>query len=386
MSIFFPDNDKRQARLIELSSDTQNFLNQLKNNYAEFTLLNQEINAKIADLYTQHGLTVPDVTSFDILQASGAAHDVSTGDTAVGITNILVDVASFLITVQYLAPGVTAVLVDSGIMAAETAATVLGSVLGVEIAVGTLAGGLIAGVIAAVVVVGIGLAIDAIEGAILRSKLRHGIHQMDQVRASLKLSLDKAIIVVESMKSIQRALDSLQQSNIEISDVVVRNIVQKTVEPALAQADAVTLQNVIAELKLLDQQRGSWTSEDEVPSESPEPHKVFLIAKAPESTLPAIPSDLKPTCLASPDTLQPNAIYPIIKSDGYTYWPLSYIDNRVGMAVVAFDPSGRLVKRFDKNGARYIVDITADPNSNSMIFKGQANQSFSMPWSELGTL
>lgn len=127
----FPDNDKRQARLIELSSDTQNFLNQLKNNYAEFTILSQEINAKIADLYTQHGLTVPDVTSFDILQASGAAHDVSTGDTAVGVTNILVDVASFLITVQYLAPGVTAMLVDSGIMAAETAATVLGFVLGV---------------------------------------------------------------------------------------------------------------------------------------------------------------------------------------------------------------------------------------------------------------
>ncbi|MCM3782535.1 hypothetical protein M3231_06090 [Neobacillus mesonae] len=386
MSIFYPDNEKRKARLIELSADTQTFLYQLKGKYAEFKELSEEINKKIAIMYTQQGLTPPEITSFDILKASGAVQEAETGDTAIGITNILVDVAGFLVSVQYLAPGVTAFLVDSGVMAAETAATVLGSVLGVEVVVGSLAGGLIAGVIAAVVVIGIGLAIDAIEGAVLRSKLRHGIHQMDQLRASLKLSLDKAVIIVDSMNSIKRTMDALQGSGVPVTDAVIRNIVQKTVGPSLEKASSVSLPSVITELNQLDHNRGSWTAEDEIPYESPELQKVFLIAKAPVSTLPAIPSDLKAVSLASPDTLEPKAIYPILKSDGYTYWPLSFIDNRVGMAVVAFDLNGNLAKRWDKNGARYIVDITVNSLSNSMIFRGQANQEFVMPWSELGTV
>lgn len=386
MSIFFPDNEKRKARLVELSTDTQTFLHQVKDKYAEFKVLNSEINHKITQLYEQAGLKPPETTQFDILKARGAVHDMESADTAVDITNILVDVAGFLVTIQFLAPGVTALLVDSGLMAAETAATILGTVLGVEITIGSLAGGLIAGIIVAAVVIGIGLAIDAIEGAILRNKLREGIHQMDQLRASLKMSLDKAVIFVDSMAGIKRTLDTFHATGVTVTDKVIQNLIQKTVEPAIAQANTVTLSSVIRELSAKDHARGSWTVEDDAPHESQQPHKVFLIAKAPVSAHPSIPSDLKTVSLASPDTLEPKAIYPILKSDGYTYWPLSYIDNRLGMAIVAYDRDGKMIKRWDKSGARYIVDIAVHPFTNAMIFRGQANQAFMMSWGELGAI
>ncbi|WP_019419515.1 hypothetical protein [Paenibacillus sp. OSY-SE] len=43
------------------------------------------------------------------------------------------------------------------------------------------------------------------------------------------------------------------------------------------------------------------------------------------------------------------------------------------MAIVAYDQSGRAVKRWDKNGARYITRIDTYPVTNRLILVGQSS-------------
>jgi hypothetical protein len=385
MSIFFPDNEKRKNRLLELSVDTQNFLAFSRQDYEQFKSLNAIINEKIAHLYTNAGLTPPAKTQLDILKAAGAAQDVNTADTAVEISEIFLDVAGMAATTLYLAPGVTSFLVGSGIMGAETAATVLGTVFGTEIAVGTLAGALIGGLIAGVVIIGIGLAIDAIEGAILRDKLRDGLHQLGQIRASTKLYLDRAAKLVASVDSVNRTLDALLSSHIPLTDQVIRNLLTKDVVPAIEAANAITLSNVIIELNMFDLSRRSWTVEDIDPHDiHPTPDKnVFFIERVSSASNLSVPDDLKMVCLADPNTLQFSSTCPVIKTDGYIYWPFSYIDNRYGMAIVAYDQAGRAVRRWDKMGARYIVKIDTDPVTNRLVLVGQSSRCIVVDWNEL---
>ncbi|HNX40402.1 MAG TPA: thrombospondin type 3 repeat-containing protein [Methanothrix sp.] len=59
---------------------------------------------------------------------------------------------------------------------------------------------------------------------------------------------------------------------------------------------------------------------------------------------PSIPSGLKIACLMYPDTLQSCSAYPVLIWGDYTYWPLSYYDNRYAMDIIAYDSSGTIVK------------------------------------------
>ena len=76
MSIFYPDNEKRKTRLLELSTDTQTFLHDIKGKYMDFKQLNSEINSKIAELFEQAGLKPPELTQFDILKAKGVCINI----------------------------------------------------------------------------------------------------------------------------------------------------------------------------------------------------------------------------------------------------------------------------------------------------------------------
>lgn len=101
------------------------------------------------------------------------------------------------------------------------------------------------------------------------------------------------------------------------------------------------------------------------------------------SSHPAIPSGLKTACLKGPDTLDSCTAYPVVKWNGYTYWPYSFIDNRDAMAIVAYDSAGKMVKRLDKNGARYIYKITVDDAAQKVTFWGQANKTIVLSFKEL---
>lgn len=390
MSIFFPDNDNRRNRLTQLGSDCQDFLTQAQSYYAEFKTLNSQVNSQIVAVYQKAGLQAPTTTSIDVLQAQKAIYQINTADTIVEVSNMVLGVGGVAVTIAYFAPAATTLLVETGVLGAETASTVLISALGAELTVGALAGGIVGGLVVGVVLVGIGLAIDAIEGAVLRDHLRKGIYQTDQLRASTKFALDKSKTLVDLLTSVQTTCQSLLESDIELSDAIIQNLIQKNAIPALQAMSSINKDQVLNELRQLDASRSSWTNEDEagqsidLPASAP----IYINAgvEVPQNLCPAIPEGLKLTTLQNPDSLESKINYPILKIEGVQYWPFSYIDNREGLAIVAFDPHGNLLQRWDKVGARYIWKIEEDLSSNAIAFVGQGQMSITMQWSELTQL
>ena len=79
----------------------------------------------------------------------------------------------------------------------------------------------------------------------------------------------------------------------------------------------------------------------------------------------------------------PSDTCPVIQWGGLTYWPYSYVDDRVFMGIVAYDSSGNLVQQTEKPGARYVWKITVDTAAQTVTFWGQANQTIVMTWAEL---
>ncbi len=104
---------------------------------------------------------------------------------------------------------------------------------------------------------------------------------------------------------------------------------------------------------------------------------------SPENPPANVPADLKVTCHVRPDVLDSASQCPVLVWNDYTYWALSYRDNRFAMAIVAYDRDGNLIKRFEKDGARYISSVAVDSNTNTVTFIGQASQSITMTWNEL---
>lgn len=97
----------------------------------------------------------------------------------------------------------------------------------------------------------------------------------------------------------------------------------------------------------------------------------------------ALPPDTKVTCIPSPNTGAPSPTCPILKISGYSYWAYSYSDNRVAMAIAAYDANGRLVRQWERPGARYIWKIDLDNDKQTVSFVGQVSNKIVMTWQEL---
>lgn len=266
MPIFFPDNDKRKSRVIELGSDAQNYLFQAQSDYEQFETLLTTINNQIANTYEEAGLTAPPVTSVDIFKAA----DVDTGgiDKTVDVIKIIADIAGFVGTVKYLAPGATRALVATGVMAEDTAARVLAEFTiplvdrEVTITVGDVAGSIIGGIVGGVAIVGVDLAIDAIEGSIARDKLRKGINTVFPLRAGTRLSQLKARTLLDSLTAVRTTLDAIAGAGIPLTDELIQNLIKKDVQPSVDKSNAITADSVKQQLKASDQAANYWTNED----------------------------------------------------------------------------------------------------------------------------
>lgn len=108
-----------------------------------------------------------------------------------------------------------------------------------------------------------------------------------------------------------------------------------------------------------------------------------VVEIVPATSCPPVPADLKAFALINPDTLDSSSTYPVLQWNGYTYWALSHVDNRVSFAIVAYDSTGKPVQVWAKPGARYIVRIEMDAVSQTVKFVGQSNDKVVMSWEEL---
>ena len=76
------------------------------------------------------------------------------------------------------------------------------------------------------------------------------------------------------------------------------------------------------------------------------------------------------------------ADYPVIEWGSYTYWPLSYNDNRYSMGIVAVHTrTAEVVHFWEVKGTRYIREIDIDAEKKTVTFHGQGETMFSASWS-----
>jgi len=98
---------------------------------------------------------------------------------------------------------------------------------------------------------------------------------------------------------------------------------------------------------------------------------------------PAVPAGMKVSCSKSASDWSAAATCPVLKWGDYTYWAYSYVDNRVGMAIVAYDASNKQVKLWEKSGARYVYGITVDKTARTVTFAGQTDLKIAFNWNDL---
>lgn len=267
MPIFFPDNEKRKERLIELGTDAEDYLQESVSDYQSFQTLLKEVNKQIADVYQAAGLKPPSTRSVDILEQAGVAN-TGTGDAIVNIAEILADITGFIGTVKYLAPAATRALVETGAMSAETAAKVLTRftvpLVGREVTItaGDIAGNVLGGIVGGIAVAGVDLGIDAIEGAILKGKLIGAIDSIFPMRTTTRIAQLQSKTLVDSLTAIKTTLDALDGAGVTITDAIIRNLTTKDAQPSIEAEKKITVATVLAELKKYDQSRNSYTTDD----------------------------------------------------------------------------------------------------------------------------
>lgn len=113
--------------------------------------------------------------------------------------------------------------------------------------------------------------------------------------------------------------------------------------------------------------------------------EVAKIDYVPRQTPPAnLPSDINVTCANSPEFTALAVKCPVIRYQGMTTWVFSYKDNRWSMALVTYDANDNIVRNVEHKGARYIVNATSSPKTQTVTIQGQGNKTITVPWSELG--
>jgi len=98
-----------------------------------------------------------------------------------------------------------------------------------------------------------------------------------------------------------------------------------------------------------------------------------------------VPNGLKVTVFSGPDTFDRNAPCPALAVGSFTYYPFSYVDNRVSFGVVSYDGKGNMVREVEVKGARYVYKITKDGSgtNGTVSFWGQSNQHVTMDLNQL---
>lgn len=101
------------------------------------------------------------------------------------------------------------------------------------------------------------------------------------------------------------------------------------------------------------------------------------------STHPTPPPGWKVACMPNAVNGGASPTCPVLQYNGYTYWAWSDNQNAVAMAIVAYDANGVAVKQWNRNGARYIWNLTVDDVAQTASFIGQSNAQIVLSWSDL---
>ena len=95
-----------------------------------------------------------------------------------------------------------------------------------------------------------------------------------------------------------------------------------------------------------------------------------------------MPPGVMAFCTTGPTTGASSPTCPVIKYNGNTIWALRFIDNRMAMNIAAYDATGKLVRQWEKPGARYNWQITIDEAKQTVSFMGQSG-SIVVTWDDI---
>ncbi|WLA45094.1 hypothetical protein QIH80_24555 [Bradyrhizobium elkanii] len=386
MSVFFPDNGKRQVRMSELATDAGHYLQLAQQEYTTFTTVIAELNAQIAALYRQAGVAAPAESNLDILAAADIAVPGAAGTAVIKVSESILGVTAFSVTTRYLAPGVLSRIVATGALSEEAVAATFVTAWGGELTVGVLITGIATAVVAGLIITAIGLAFDLFEGASLRDELRHGIAKLCQIRADICLNWLRAKKLVDGMQSVRNSLLNLAQQGL-LTPAAIENAIQRDVLPVVAEVEGMSMADAQAELSGLDRERGAWTNEDTLPvapvAPSPPNSKPTFAVALVRPTPPLMPGGLI-LCPSVPGVwTPPTERYPSIRKGDLTVWPFSFSDHRNAINVTIFDKAGAIVNQWILNGISTVTKIHADPDTNMVCFTGDGGAIVHMTWSQI---
>lgn len=263
MSLTFPDNPKRQDRLIELGVQAQDYLGAALKDYDIFKKDIAAGNAQIAQAFRNAKVKAPTVQRYDILKLAGVA-DQTKLDDVVEISELVTGVASVVATFKYLGPASLKYMLREGYMTAAAAEKPLFSICGFTRTVGDVTGDIAGGMLAGVLNVGIDLGLDAIQGAIVKNKMEDAIPKVFSMRATIYETRLKTSILAEMAGSVVAAVDALTDPSIGLdpTPAQVKKVVQADVAKVMKKVDAIDASSVAAELAKQDKLRNSYTDDD----------------------------------------------------------------------------------------------------------------------------
>ena len=121
------------------------------------------------------------------------------------------------------------------------------------------------------------------------------------------------------------------------------------------------------------------------PAQAQTPPTQATIEFIPAASHPPAPAGLQLVCMPTSGNGAPaSQTCPVVKYQGISTWAYSFTDNRNSLALVSYNAENKVVRNVEKGGARYLFDaITSLPNQ-TVTFVGQAQQTVTVPWSDLG--
>jgi hypothetical protein len=261
MSLFYPDNDKREARIKQLVGDVHEYLDDARTAFQQFESLSAAATAKIQAIYSKAGLAPPTVTTLEIASVSDTLNKTQSVSKGVDMAELLINVGAAGAPLIF-APAATVELADAGLVTAEAAGAALGTSLGAEITAGGMFGGIVGILVAGVVAGGLSIILSATSGASNANELRGGIAKAKILRENACLSALRSAAMVDIVKAVAASCDSIlaglqgaQQAQ------VIEAMIRKDIQPAVDTLKAIDHKKAIMALYKRDVARQSWMQE-----------------------------------------------------------------------------------------------------------------------------
>ena len=239
--LLYPDNSNREARMYELTDDIGTLMNDLANDAADIKNLTEKLDETTKKMYKDIEVDIPPsrMKTFDYK------------GWVVEVMDVLEPFITIPLATKALSKCAVSYLLREDRIAEAAFYDLIQGITWLKF--GVAAG-------AVVITVGLELGIDGIAGAVKRSKLRDAIHSAVQPRITLKQAAIVNGKIRDKLNSVVDACQMMLQLGYtqEQLDQAQKNIAAEFKE----EVSTITEETAKSQLADLDNNRGSWTNED----------------------------------------------------------------------------------------------------------------------------